>query len=277
MKGLIVAAGYGTRFLPATKTVPKEMLPIIDKPTIAFIIEEFINSGIKDIVIITSRRKKALEDYTDREVELEVELAKKGKQDLLELIKPYDANFTFVRQKEMRGTGHAMLAVASVIGDHPFVVAYPDDLHFGPYPLAKQLIDLYEKTGCSVLATIHNPPELHDYASIKIDSDNLHVLDMIEKPPIGMEFSKEASIGRFLYTPDIFTYLREGWEKHTSGEYYHVYALKRQMQQRKVVYKQLEGNRYDTGTPVGFLKATIAYAAKDPELLAMLKNEINSL
>lgn len=277
MKGLIVAAGYGTRFLPATKTVPKEMLPIIDKPTIAFIIEEFINSGIKDIVIITSRRKKALEDYLDREIELETELSKKNKSELLELIKPYDANFTFVRQQEMRGTGHAMLQVKSVIGDSPFVVAYPDDLHFGPYPLAKQLIDLYNQTGCSVLATIHNPPQLHDYASIKIAPDNLHVSDMIEKPPVGMEFSKEASIGRFLYTPDFFTYLQEGWEKHTNGEYYHVYALKRQMENNKVVYKQLEGERYDTGTPEGFLTATLAYAAKDPKLLSILKAQIPSL
>lgn len=274
MKGLIVAAGYGTRFLPVTKTVPKEMLPLLEKPSIAFIIEEFIQSGIKDIVIITSRRKKSLEDFFDREVELETELTKKNKQAMLDLIKPYDANFTFIRQKEMRGTGHAMLSCRSAIGDHPFVVAYPDDLCFSEVPLAKQLIQTYEQTGCSVLATLYNPPGLNDYAAIKIAEDNLHVLDIVEKPEKGKEPSLEASVGRFLYTPDYFDYLQEGWERHKSGEYYHVYGLKKQMERNGVVYKRIEGDRYDTGNPKGFLEATIAYAAKDPELLAFLKETI---
>lgn len=275
MKGLIIAAGYGTRFLPVTKTIPKEMLPLLEKPTIAFIIEEFINSGIKDIVIVTSRRKKSLEDFLDREVELETELEKKNKTALLELIKPYDANFTFVRQTKMCGTGHALLSVRSAIGNEPFVVAYPDDLHMGDYPLAKQLIDTYNKTNCSVLATLYNPPALNEYAAIKIDEDNLHVLDMVEKPKKGEEPSLEASVGRFLYTPDIFDYLQEGWEKHTGGEYYHVYALKKQMDNHKVVYKRIEGERYDTGNPQGFLEATVAYAAKDPKMLAFLKEVVS--
>ncbi len=274
MKGLIVAAGYGTRFLPATKTVPKEMLPLLEKPAIAFIIEEFIHSGIKDIVIISSRRKKSLEDYFDREVELETELEKKGKEELLELIKPYDANFTFVRQQKMLGTGHAMLQVRAIMGNDPFVVAYPDDLHFGEIPLTKQLIDTYEKTGCSVLSTLYNPAALYEYASIKIADDNLHVLDIVEKPAPGKAPSLEASVGRFLYTPDFWDYLQEGWEKHTGGEYYHVYALKKQMENNGVVYKRIEGDRYDTGNPKGFLEATIAYAAQDPDMLEFIKQTV---
>ena len=155
MKGLIIAAGYGTRFLPATKTVPKEMLPLMDKPSIAFIVEEMIRSGIKDIVIITSRRKKCMDDFFDREVELERELSLKNKTELLEKIKPYEGvNICFIRQQEMKGVGHAMLQAESVIGNEPFVVAYPDDLHFGEKPLAKQLIDAYNESGCTVLATL---------------------------------------------------------------------------------------------------------------------------
>ena len=128
MKGLIIAAGYGTRFLPATKTVPKEMLPLMDKPSVAFIVEEMIQSGIRDIVIITSRRKKCMDDFFDREVELERELSLKNKTELLEKIKPYrDVNICFIRQQEMKGVGHAMLQAESVIGNEPFVVAYPDD------------------------------------------------------------------------------------------------------------------------------------------------------
>lgn len=274
MKGLIVAAGYGTRFLPATKTVPKELLPLLDKPSIAFIIEEFVNAGIKDIVIITSRRKKALEDYLDREIELETELEKKDKQALLEKIKPYDANITFIRQQRMMGTGHALMAAESAIGDHPFVVAYPDDLHFGEVPLAAQLIQTWEETGCSVLATLHDPPGLYDYAALKLADDGLHVVDMVEKPAPGTAPSLEGSIGRYLYSPELFKYLREGWEKHEGGEYYHVYALKKLMDQNKVVFKRVEGERYDTGDPKGFLEATIAYAAKDPEMLAFLKEQV---
>ena len=165
MKGLIIAAGYGTRFLPATKTVPKEMLPLLDKPSISFIVDEFVRSGIKDIVIITSRRKKCMDDFFDREVELEQELSKKNKTEYLEKIRPYEGiNFCFIRQQEMKGVGHAMLQAESVIGNEPFVVAYPDDLHFGNIPLTQQLIDVYNETGCTVLATLYDPPELYAYA-----------------------------------------------------------------------------------------------------------------
>ena len=140
MKGVIVAAGYGTRFLPATKTIAKEMIPLIDKPSLAFIVEEFIDSGIEDILIISSRRKKSMEDYLDRETELEELFRREGKNEQLKKIEPYPANFSFIRQKEMRGTGHALLQVKPWLQGEPAVVAYPDDLHFGEVPLTEQLI-----------------------------------------------------------------------------------------------------------------------------------------
>ena len=280
MKGLIIAAGYGTRFLPVTKTVPKEMLPLINKPSIDFIVEEFIASGIREILIITSRRKKVMDDYFDREIELESVFEREGKTDKLKAVKPHEAEIFFKRQTEMKGTGHALLQAKAFIGDNPFVVAYPDDLHFGETPLAGQLIKKYEETGCSVLSTLHDPPSLERYGVIDVDKNGF-VKNIIEKPAQGTEPSKEASIGRFLYTPDIFEYLEEGWKKHcrsgNKGEYFHVYALKKLMDKNRVVFKPLEGERLDTGTPAGFLAAIIRYASADPELSAVLKEETDKL
>lgn len=277
MKGIIVAAGYGTRFLPATKTIAKEMLPLIDKPSLAFIVEEFIASGIKEIIIITSRRKKSMEDFLDRETELEEIFRREGNQEKLKKIQPYDANFTFVRQQEMKGTGHALLQVRPWLQGEPAVVAYPDDLHFGEVPLTKQLIDLWKETGCSVMATLHNPPHLERYGVLDLSSDGLHVKGMVEKPAPGTEPSQEVSIGRYLYTPEFFDYLAEGWEKHESGEYYHLYGLQKQMDQNGVVFKQLDGERLDTGEPAGFLRALIKHASKDPELRKILLTEVEKL
>ena len=277
MKGIIVAAGYGTRFLPVTKTIPKEMLPLINKPSISFIIEEFIQSGIKDIIVISSRRKKVLEDFFDREVELEEIFRREGAEEKLASIKPQDARFSFIRQTEMMGTGHALLQAAPLIGNEPAIVAYPDDIHMGETPLAGQLIKNYEETGCSVLATIHNPPHLERYGVLDLAEDGKHVKGIVEKPPKGQAPSKEVSIGRYLYTPEFFQYLQEGWEKHSGGEYYHIYALTKLMDQNKVVFKETEGERLDTGEPAGFLRATLRYAAKDPELLQIIKEEAGLL
>ncbi len=275
MKGLIAAAGYGTRFLPVTKTIPKEMLPLIDTPSLAFIIDEFRASGITDIVIITSRRKKSMEDYFDREIELESLFMKEGAEDKLSLIKPYDIRVSFVRQTEMLGTGHALLQARGLIGNEPFICAYPDDIHFGSPPLSSQLIETYNQTGCSVLGTLHDPPELERYGVLDLDPDNLHVRNIIEKPPRGSEPSREASIGRYLYTPDIFPYLEEGWKLHDgNSEYYHVYALKKLMDEKKVVYRRITGERLDIGSPQGYLQAVIRYASKRPELASVLKEEL---
>lgn len=268
MKGIIVAAGYGTRFLPATKTLPKEMLPLVNKPAVSFVADEFIQSGIREIIIITSRRKKALEDYFDREAELESVFTRENSEKKLSLIKPPDAEIVFIRQQEMRGTGHALLQAKPYIGDEPVVVAYPDDIHFGTPPLAAQLISVWEKTSCSVLATIHDPENINAYAAVDIAEDGLHVRGLVEKPPKGTEPSHEASIGRYLYTPDFFRELEEGWKIHQregTGEYYHVYPLTKQMERNGVVYKRIEGDRYDTGTPEGFLTALGAYCRNIPE------------
>jgi len=271
MRGLIIAAGYGTRFLPATKTVPKEMLPLITKPSIAFIVEEFIAAGIEEIVVLSSRRKKALDDYFDREAELEAVFQREGSTAKMEKITPYPASFAFVHQQEMRGTGHALLQVRHLLDDEAFVVAYPDDLHFGEPPLTRQLMDVHSRTGASVMAALHDPPNLNRYGVLKIAADGFHVEDMLEKPAPGSEPSREASIGRYLYTPDIFPLLREGWEKHTgSGEYYHLYALKKMMERGQVVYHPLQGERLDIGAPEGYFEAILRYAAGDPELRAVL-------
>jgi UTP--glucose-1-phosphate uridylyltransferase len=276
IKGLIVAAGYGTRFLPVTKTIPKEMLPLIDMPSIAFIVKEMEDAGIEDIIIISSRRKKVLEDYFDREAELEAVFKAEGNDAKLEKIAPPKARISFVRQQEMRGTGHALLQAKNLIGTSPCLVAYPDDLHFGEIPLAKQLIDLHEKTGASVMSGIVNPPNLERYGVLDLAEDGLHVQGMVEKPAKGSEPSNIASIGRYLYSPEFFEYLEEGWKLHSgSGEYYHTHALQRCMDEGRVVYKAIEGERLDTGEPEGYLRAIIRYSAGRDDLKAVLKEEMD--
>jgi len=277
MKGIIVAAGYGTRFLPVTKTIPKEMLPLLDKPSIAFIIEEFITSGIEEILIISSRRKKSLEDYLDREMELEALFTREGNREALELVRPYPAHFTIVRQTEMLGTGHALLLARGFAAGEPVVVAYPDDIHFGDEPLTAQLTERYRETGKTVLATLFDPPELNRYGVLSLDEEGTGVTDIVEKPAPGTEPSREASIGRYLYTPEFFSLLQEGWEKHLkskrTGEYYHTYALKRLMTMGKVTYCRTRGERLDTGTPAGYLRAILRYAARDGRYASVLQEE----
>ena len=253
------------------------MLPLLDKPSIAFIIEEFLASGIYEILIITSRRKKVLEDYLDREIELESIFQAEGAEEKLKKIKPYKAKIYFVRQQEMLGTGHALLQAKSLLEGQPFVVAYPDDLHFGATPLTKQLIDTYRVTDCSVLATLHDPPEINRYGVLKIASDNLHVKDIVEKPAPGKEPSREASIGRYLYSYELFKLLEDGWDLHRGGEYYHTYALKQLMMQGKVVYKRTHGERLDTGTPEGYLRAILRYAGERPEMRKVISEEMKHL
>lgn len=272
MKGVIIAAGYGSRFLPVTKTIPKEMLPLLTRPAIDFIIEEFLGSGIEEILVVTSRRKRALEDYLDREIELESAFAAKGARAALEKIEPPRARFFFARQREMLGTGHAILLTRPFVGDEPFVVAYPDDIHIGPVPLARQLIETYERTGCSVLATLHDPPDIQRYGTVGVAADGLHVTDLVEKAPPGSGPSREASIGRFLYTPEIFQRLEEGWRRHDPkrGEYFHTGAVRSLAAEGKVVFRRIEGQRLDTGEPEGFFLSLLQYACSVPQLKAVL-------
>lgn len=264
MKGIILAAGYGSRFLPITKTVAKEMLPLVDRPAIDFIVEEFSRSGIKDIFIVTSRRKKALEDYYDRAPELEEVFRRNGKTKALEqIMPPSDLNIAFIRQKEMLGSGSALLAVAPFLGGEPAVVAYPDDLVFGKIPLTQQLMQEYEKSGKTVLATLENPENINAYGVLSFHDDG-SVASIVEKPAVGAEPSRQASIGRYLYTPDFFDYLKEESGRFFSGshegEFYHTPALNRQMADKSVTAVAAVGERFDLGSPKGFLKATLYYA-----------------
>ena len=266
MKGIIVAAGYGTRFLPVTKTVPKELLPVGTTPSIAYIVDEFVASGITDIIIITSRRKKALEDYFDREIELETVFAQEGKKEKLALVGASKARIAFVRQAEMRGTGHALLQVKNFIGGEPCVVAYPDDIVLGKIPLARQLIDLYSSSGKCVLATILEAGDVSRYGVVDPAPDGIGVRGFIEKPPRGKEPSHEVSIGRYLYTPEFFDWIAEGWAKHATGEYFHTYALDKMIAAGKVAFTRAAGTRLDTGDPAGYLEAILLNAASDPSL-----------
>jgi UTP--glucose-1-phosphate uridylyltransferase len=271
MKGVIVAAGYGTRFLPVTKTVPKELLPVGTKPAIAYIVDELVASGIRDIIVITSRRKKALEDYFDREIELEELFRREGRLERLASIAPPEARVAFVRQTEMRGTGHALLQVKSLVGNEVCVVAYPDDLVVGPRPLALQLAEVYERTGKCVMATVHEPGDVSRYGVVEPDGDGVSVRGFVEKPPAGCEPSHEVSIGRYLYTPDFFELLEEGWRAHTSGEYFHTYALDRLIAAGRVAFSRVEGDRLDTGDPAGYLEAILRDAAANPSLRPVLE------
>jgi UTP--glucose-1-phosphate uridylyltransferase len=271
MKGVIIAAGYGTRFLPATKTVPKELLPVGTRPAIAYIVDEFLASGIDEIVVVTSRRKKALEDYFDREVELDEAFRREGKTEKLALVAASRAKVAFVRQTEMRGTGHALLQVKPLLGGESCVVAYPDDLHIGAPPLARQLIDVHERTGKSVLATILEPGDVSRYGVVGPGPDGLSVSSFVEKPARGKEPSHEVSIGRYLYTSEFFDLVEEGWRLHSGGEYFHTYALDRLIDAGKVAFVRASGQRLDTGDPAGYLEAILTDAASDPALRPVLE------
>jgi UTP--glucose-1-phosphate uridylyltransferase len=271
MKGVIIAAGYGTRFLPVTKTVPKELLPVGTRPSIAYIVDEFLASGIEEIIVVSSRRKKALEDYFDREIELEEVFRREGRADKLALVAPCRAKVSFVRQAEMRGTGHALLQVKPFLGGQACVVAYPDDLHLGSPPLARQLIELHEKTGKSVLATILEPGDVSRYGVVGPGPDGVSAISFVEKPAKGAEPSHEVSIGRYLYTPEFFDLVEEGWAKHSGGEYFHTYALDRLIAAGKVAFKRAAGTRLDTGDPAGYLEAILFDAAANPALRPVLE------
>ena len=271
MKGVIIAAGYGTRFLPVTKTVPKELLPVGTKPSIAYIVDEFLASGIDEIVVVSSRRKKALEDYFDREIELEEVFRREGKADKLALVAASRAKVSFVRQTEMRGTGHALLQVKPLLGGEPCVVAYPDDLHLGSPPLSRQLVELYEKTGKSILATVLEPGDVSRYGVVGPGPDGVSVCSFVEKPASGEEPSHEVSIGRYLYTPEFFDLVEEGWGKHGGGEYFHTYALDRLIAAGKVAFLRASGQRLDTGDPAGYLEAILMDAAGNPALRPVLE------
>lgn len=263
MKGVIIAAGYGTRFLPMTKTVAKEMLPLYDKPMIDFILDEFEDAGISDVIFVTSRRKKHMEDYTDREVELETALEKARKTEMLESIRPRKMNFTFIRQTEMKGTGNAILMVKPFVGDEPFIVAYPDDLVLSRPGLSKSMADHFAQHGKSILAVREEPGDVSRYGVCSVSEKNgaLMMDGIVEKPAKGTEPSHFVSIGRYLFTPELLSLLEEGWAKHTGGEFYHIDAINALAKKGEVTALPINGVMLDTGEPQSYFRSLLAYAA----------------
>jgi len=264
VRAVIVAAGYGTRFLPLTKTVPKEMIPVNNRPVIDYIIDELADSGIRDILIITSRRKKALEDYFDIEFELETTFIAKGDMARRNCIRPRpDVNIFFTRQERMRGTGHAVMSCRPFIGDSPFIVCYPDDLVIADPPLSKQLIAVHEATGGSVLAVKNLPgTDVSRYGVIdpEINNGHIRVNGLVEKPERGTEPSNMVSFGRYLFTPDIFDQLTARYHDDTGREFFVTDAIDDLAKKGTLFACDFQGTRYDTGDPLGYLKTVTEFA-----------------
>jgi UTP--glucose-1-phosphate uridylyltransferase len=270
-KAVIPAAGFGTRFLPVTKTVPKEMLPIVDKPVIQYIVEEAVASGISDIILVTSTNKKPLEDFFDSNFELEQTLAQTGKQRLLEEVRrtTYLANVVFVRQKQPLGNGHAVLAAKHAVGDEPFAVLWGDDIMLGDPPVTRQLLEVAERYGGPVVGVRRVSEEYFEkYGMLEvepIDGRVSRARSVVEKPPRDESPSDLAQIGGFVLTPDIFDLL-EDTPVGPSGEIYLADALLRLMAQRTVYAYEFIGTRYDAGNKLEYLKATVELALANPEL-----------
>ena len=270
-KAIIPAAGLGTRFLPATKAQPKEMLPIVDKPTIQFIIEEAIASGIEEILIITGRNKKCIEDHFDKSIELEMELEKSGKSDLLELVRDISdmVDIHYIRQKEPKGLGHAIYCAKTFVGNEPFAVMLGDDVVDSKVPCLKQLIDCYSEYNTSILGVQKVPEDqVNKYGIINgrfIEDRVYKVNDLVEKPSPEEAPSNIAILGRYIITPEIFKHI-ENTKPGKGGEIQLTDALKSLITQEVMYAYEFEGKRYDVGDKLGFLQATIEYALKKPEL-----------
>ncbi|MGP6140742.1 MULTISPECIES: UTP--glucose-1-phosphate uridylyltransferase GalU [unclassified Jeotgalibaca] len=281
-KAVIPAAGFGTRFLPATKAMAKEMLPIVDKPTIQFIVEEAIESGIEDILIVTGKSKRPIEDHFDSNVELETNLRDKGKDDLLKLVQETTGiRIHFVRQSYPLGLGHAVLQAKAFVGDEPFVVMLGDDLMVDEVPLTRQLIEGYEKTYASTIAVMEVPHEETSKYGI-IDPDNqleeglLNVRRFVEKPKPEDAPSNYAIIGRYLLTPEIFEIL-EKQEVGAGGEIQLTDAIDTLNKTQRVFAKNFKGQRFDVGDKFGFLATSITYGLQHPEMKDKLKDYIITL
>ena len=271
-KAIIPAAGLGTRFLPATKAQPKEMLPIVDKPTLQYIIEEAIESGIEEILIIIGRNKKSIEDHFDRSVELELELEHKGKVEMLEMVKSISnmVDIHFIRQKEPKGLGHAIYCAKSFVGNEPFAVMLGDDIVYNEgKPCLRQLMDCYDEYKTSVLGVQTVPDgDVDKYGivdGLKIEGNVTKVKGLVEKPSVDEAPSNMAILGRYIITPSIFEIL-ERTKPGKGGEIQLTDALLELMSEEAIYAYNFEGRRYDVGDKLGFLEATVEYALRKPEL-----------
>ncbi|MEA4836647.1 MAG: UTP--glucose-1-phosphate uridylyltransferase GalU [Anaeromusa sp.] len=269
-KAIIPAAGLGTRFLPATKAQPKEMLPIVDKPAIQFIVEEAVASGIEEILIITGRNKRSIEDHFDRNLELEYSLKNSGKYDLLSLVQEIsEVDIHYIRQKEARGLGHAVLCAKQFVGDEPFAVMLGDDIVDATVPCLKQLIEVYEDCGGSVLGVQEVPRrQVCRYGIVKpqpIKERLWKALDLVEKPKLEEAPSRLAVLGRYVIEPEIFEILA-ATPPGAGGEIQLTDALRTLGKTKPIYAYQFEGRRYDIGDKQGFLEATVEFALKRPDL-----------
>lgn len=275
-KAVIPAAGFGTRFLPATKATPKEMLPIVDKPTIQYIVEEALASGIEDILIISGHAKRAIEDHFDSTPILEENLKAKGKTDLLKMVQEIsEINVHYIRQKHMRGLGDAILCARAFVDNEPFAVLLGDDVVYNPKPqppALKQLMDMYTQTGATILGCQKVPKEkVSSYGIVAgeptINEQLMKVSDMIEKPSIEEAPSQMAVLGRYIITPDVFEVL-QNTKPGKGGEIQLTDALKVMAKRENVYAYNFTGKRYDVGDKLGFLKATVEFALRRDDLSA---------
>ncbi|WP_297426831.1 UTP--glucose-1-phosphate uridylyltransferase GalU [Clostridium sp.] len=280
-KAIIPAAGLGTRFLPATKAQPKEMLPIVDKPTIQYIVEEAVASGIEEILIITGRNKKSIEDHFDKSIELELELEKSGKAELLELVRDISdmVDIHYIRQKEPRGLGHAIHCAKTFVGNEPFAVLLGDDVVDSEIPCLKQLIDCYSEYKTTILGvqTVaqENVSKYGIVDGIHIEDRIYKVKDLVEKPSVEEAPSNVAILGRYIITPEIFNIL-ENTKPGKGNEIQLTDALKALIGTEAMYAYNFEGKRYDVGDKLGFLQATIEFALKKEELRGDVIDYLNS-
>lgn len=271
-KAIIPAAGLGTRFLPATKAQPKEMLPIVDKPTIQYIIEEAVASGIEEILIITGRNKKCIEDHFDKSVELEMELEKNNKNDLLELVRNISdmVDIHYIRQKEPRGLGNAIRCAKTFVGDEPFAILLGDDVVYNPEkPCLKQLIDCYDEYKTTILGVqTVSENDVYKYGIVEgivVEDRVCKVKGLVEKPSVEEAPSNTAILGRYIVTPRIFDIL-DNTKPGKGNEIQLTDALLSLMKEEAMYAYNFEGRRYDVGDKLGFLQATVEYALRKPEL-----------
>ena len=282
-KAIIPAAGLGTRFLPATKAQPKEMLPIVDKPTIQYIIEEAVASGIEEILIITGRSKKCIEDHFDKSVELELELEKSGKEQMLKMVREISdmVDIHFIRQKEPKGLGHAISCAKTFVSNEPFAVLLGDDIVYNEgKPCLKQLIDCYDEYKTSVLGVqTVEAKDVNKYGivnGIHIEDRVYKVKGLVEKPPVEEAPSNVAILGRYIITPQIFKILEET-KPGKGGEIQLTDALLKLIDEEAMYAYDFEGTRYDVGDKLGFLKATVEYALRREDLRDGFIEYLNTL
>lgn len=282
-KAVFPVAGLGTRFLPATKASPKEMMPIVDKPLIQYAVEEAVAAGIRDMIFVTGRSKRAIEDHFDKAFELESELERKGKAELLHLVQnllPKNINCIYIRQSEPLGLGHAVLCAESVIGNEPFAVLLADDLIDGNPPVMKQMVDLFAMEQCSLLG-VQNVPrtDTSSYgivATTSYSSNLERISGIVEKPDPTVAPSTLAVVGRYVLTPRIFHHLAQ-LGRGSGGEIQLTDGIQAMLAEEKVLAYRYQGTRYDCGSKLGYLEATVAFGVRHPDVGAAFSASLRNL